>query len=313
MTDNRRDEVRMILLLGCTAGGKTAVSLELAQRLDAEILSIDSMQVYRRMNIGTAKPSPLELASVPHHMIDVAEPSESFSVARFAEMADAAIADIASRGKTVIALAGTPLYLMGLMYGMFDGPSADPAIRAELRERAERDGTPVLHAELARVDPESADRIHPNDYKRIERAIEVHRLTGTPLSTHQTQWSADQMRYPAAKVIGLRRDKEDNSRRINARVKEMISDGLVKEVKSLMNEPNGLGEQARQALGYAQIIAHLDGDTALNDAIEQIKIQTRHFAKHQRTWFRKFAMTRWMEIAPEESPVETCEHVLGCL
>ncbi len=235
------------------------------------------------------------------------------SVARFCETADAAIADIAARGRTVIALAGTPLYLMGLMYGMFEGPSADPAIRSELRERADREGTPALHAELARVDPESAERIHPNDYKRIERAIEVHRLTGTPLSTQQTQWSADQMRYPAAQVVGIRRDKEDNSRRINARVRQMINEGLVKEVKGLMNAPKGLSEQARQALGYAQIIDHLEGRMSLDDAMEQIKIHTRRLAKHQRTWFRKFTMTQWIDVAPNDEPDAICDRILACL
>jgi tRNA dimethylallyltransferase len=289
----------IVLLLGCTASGKTAVSLELTRRLNAEILSIDSMQVYRRMDIGTAKPSPQERAAVRHHLIDVAEPSESFSVARFVELADAAIADIAGRGRRVLALAGTPLYLMGLMYGMFDGPSADERLRAELRARAERDGTPALHAELAQVDPEAAARIHPNDYKRIERALEVWRLTGRRLSEQQQQWSSGRLRYPA-KVVGIRRQKEDNSRRINARVRQMIEAGLVDEVRSLHAEPAGLSEQARQALGYAQIIAHLRGATTLEEAVEEIKIQTRRLAKHQRTWFRKFPMAAWVDVAPDE-------------
>ena len=293
------DDIKMILLLSCTAGGKTTASLDLAQRLDAEILSIDSMQIYRRMNIGTAKPSPEELARAPHHMIDVAEPSESFSVARFVEMADHAIKDIASRGRTVLALAGTPLYLMGLMYGMFDGPSADESFRAALRDRAGREGTPALHAELVKVDPEAGRRIHPNDYKRIERALEVWQATGRRLSEQQQQWSAEKMRYPAT-VVGIRREKEDNSRRINARVKAMMQAGLVDEVRSLLAEPAGLGEQARQALGYSQIIAHLQGEMSLDEAVEQIKIQTRRLAKHQRTWFRKYPMTRWLDIADDE-------------
>jgi tRNA dimethylallyltransferase len=298
---NARDvgNVKMILLLSCTAGGKTAVSLELARRLNAEILSIDSMQIYRRMNIGTAKPAPAELALVPHHLIDVAEPSESFSVARFVEMADRAVEAITARGRCVLALAGTPLYLMGLMYGMFDGPSADESFRAALRERARREGTPALHAELVRVDPEAGRRIHPNDYKRIERALEVWQVTGRRLSEQQQQWSASSLRYPAV-VIGLRREKEDNSQRINARVKAMIEAGLVGEVRSLLAEPAGMGEQARQALGYAQIIACLQGRMALEEAIEQIKIQTRRLAKHQRTWFRKFTTTRWLDIAADE-------------
>jgi tRNA dimethylallyltransferase len=291
--------VKMILLLSCTAGGKTAASLELAQRLNAEILSIDSMQVYRRMNIGTAKPTPPELARVPHHLIDVAEPSQPFSAARFVAIADRAIADIASRGHRVLALAGTPLYLMALIYGMFDGPSADETFRAALRDRAQREGSPALHAELAKVDPEAGGRIHPNDYKRIERALEVWHATGRRLSEQQQQWSSEAMRYPVT-VVGIRREKDDNSRRINARVKAMIDAGLVDEVRSLLAEPAGLGEQARQALGYAQIIAHLQGEMSLEDAIEQIKIQTRRLAKHQRTWFRKFTTTQWLDVPTEE-------------
>jgi len=306
------NEPSMILLLGCTAGGKSAVSLALARRLDAEILSVDSMQVYRRMNIGTAKPTPEELASIPHHLIDVAEPSDAFSVARFVEMADRAVADIILRGKRVLALAGTPLYLMGLMYGMFDGPSADEVFRARLRERAQHEGTPALHVELAKVDPEAGQRIHPNDYKRIERALEVWHLTGRPLSAQQQQWSAEAMRTPAS-VIGIRRDKEENSRRINARVRAMIEAGFVEEVRSLLAEPGGLGEQARQALGYAQIISHLRGKTAMNDAVEDIKIQTRRFAKHQRTWFRKFAMARWLDVAGDEPAESMADRLCGLL
>ena len=362
---------RLILLLGVTASGKSSVALELAGELDAEIVSVDSMQVYRRMDIGTAKPTESERHRVPHHLMDVAEPSESFSVARFVEMADAAIAEIAAyrsetgattrrpaatklwhgrpacgstgetpmpqgtsrgaknlnvsstggdigsagheararRGRLPLVLAGTPLYLMGLMYGMFDGPSADEAIRAELRRRADDEGLASLHAELVRVDPAAARRIHVNDYKRIERALEVYRLTGKPLSEQQAQWSAEQMRYPAT-VVGIRREKEDASRRINARVKAMIQAGLVEEVRSLLAETPGPSEQARQALGYAQIIDHLEGRMSLADAVEQIKIQTRRLAKHQRTWFRKFQTTRWLDVGSDESESSICRRLV---
>lgn len=319
----------MVLLLGTTASGKTAAALTLAPLLNAEIVSIDSMQVYRRMDIGTAKPTPAERAVVQHHLIDVVEPSESFSVARFVELADAAIADITARGKTVLAVAGTPLYLMGLMYGMFNGPSADEAFRAALRERAAREGTAALHAELATIDPAAAARIHPNDLKRIERALEVHRLTGRPLSAMQTQWDAAHLRYPAA-VVGIRREKEDTSRRINQRVRRMIDAGLVDEVRALLDEPAGdatpsprqvegrgegaaLSEQARQAVGYAEILAHLRGECSLDDAIERIKINTRRLAKHQRTWFRKFPMTRWVDVSADESEESAARTLLDAI
>ncbi|HKQ48184.1 MAG TPA: tRNA (adenosine(37)-N6)-dimethylallyltransferase MiaA [Phycisphaerae bacterium] len=295
----------MILLLGCTASGKSAAALELASRLDAEILSIDSMQVYRRMDIGTAKPTPAERAAVPHHLIDVAEPGELFSVSRFVELADAAIADIHARGRRVLAVAGTPLYLMGLMYGLFDGPSADEAFRAHLRARASREGTPALHAELSKFDSKAAERIHPNDLKRIERALEVFHLTGRPLSEQQVQWEAGALRYPAI-VVGIRRSREDVSRRIRLRVEAMIAAGLVEEVRSLANE---LGEQSRQAVGYAEILTHLRGACSLGDAVERIKINTRQFAKHQRTWFRKFAMTRWIDVEPDETTASITERL----
>jgi len=298
----------VVLLLGVTASGKTQIALRLAQRLGAEIVSIDSMQVYRRMDVGTAKATVEERRAVPHHLIDVLEPSESFSVARCVDLADAAIADITGRGRLPLLVAGTPLYLMALMYGMFDGPSANPDFRAKLSQRAEREGLAVLHTELARVDPEAASRVHPNDYKRIERALEVHHLTGRPLSEQQGQWSAERLRYPAT-IVGIRREKEDASRRINARVRAMMANGLVDEVKFLLAEPMGLSEQARQALGYAQIIEHLNGKMSIEDAVEKIKIQTRRLAKHQRTWFRKFHTTQWIDVAPEDAVASISEQL----
>lgn len=288
----------IILLLGTTASGKSAAAMELAPRIDAEIVSVDSMQVYRRMDIGTAKPTPADRAAVPHHLIDIVDPSESMSVARFVEFADAAIADIRARGRRALIVGGTPLYLMGLMYGLFDGPSADPALREELRARADREGIGALHAELRKVDPTAADRIHFNDYKRIERALEVFRLTGLPLSQQQVQWSDGKLRYPAT-IVGIARDKEDASRRINVRVRQMLDEGLVAEVEQLTRDFD-LSEQARQALGYAEILRYLGGELPLSEAVEEIKIHTRQFAKHQRTWYRKFPQTQWIEIPDGE-------------
>jgi len=312
MPSSESDKPSIALLLGVTASGKTSAALGLAESLGAEIVSVDSMQVYRRMDIGTAKATAEERRRARHHLIDVAEPCESFSAARFAAMADAAIADIHARGRRPLVVAGTPLYLMSLMYGMFEGPSADAAFRAELRKQADEKGTAALHARLTGVDPPAAERIHPNDYKRIERALEVHHLTGRPLSEQQTQWAAEAMRYPAV-ILGIRRSREDSSRRINARVKEMIAAGLVDEVRSLLGEPGGLSEQARQALGYAQIIAHLSGEMPLADAVEQIKIQTRRLAKHQRTWFRKFPSARWLDVEEDESAASICSRLVALI
>lgn len=302
----------LVLLLGVTGSGKSAAAMEMAGPLNAEIVAVDSMQVYRRMDIGTAKPTPEEMSRVRHHMVDIVEPWESFSAARFTEAADAAIADIRSRGRVPLLVAGTPLYLMSLMYGMFDGPSADPALRESLRRRADTEGTDVLHAELSRVDPQSAGRIHPNDYKRIERALEVHALTGVPLSALHGQWSAGVLRH-AAIVVGIRREKEDASRRINARVRKMLDDGLIDEVRGLLDDPRGLSEQASQALGYAEIIAHIAGHWTQDEAIERIKIHTRRLAKHQRTWFRKFPMTTWVDVAADESAGGAADKLLQAI
>jgi tRNA dimethylallyltransferase len=303
---------RVDFLIGCTASGKGAVGLEVARRLGAEILSLDSMKVYRRMDIGTAKPSPERRAAVPHHLLDVVEPSESFSVARFVALAGAAIDDITGRRKRVLAVGGTALYLKGLIEGLFEGPSADQEIRRELRARADREGNEALHAELAAVDPESAARIHRNDLRRLERALEVYRLTGTPISALQTQWDRERTKYDCH-VVGLRRDKDDQNRRSNARVQRMIEAGFVDEVRNLLAEPVPMGDQARQALGYAEIIDHLQSNVPLDDAIEAIKIHTRQFAKHQRTWFRRFRQTRWIDLTEHDAIESTAQRVCEVL
>jgi tRNA dimethylallyltransferase len=298
----------MILILGVTASGKGRLAFELAQRLDAEIVSVDSMKVYRRMDIGTAKPSDQARQCIRHHMLDVVEPSESFSVGLFCERAWAAIDDIRARGKPVVAVGGTALYIKALLYGLFEGPGSDEQVRAELKARAEGEGLARLHWELAQVDPATADRVHRNDAKRIIRALEVYRLTGKPISSFQKQFEAD---GPSQewRVIGLRRDKPVESRRINARVKKMIELGLVEEVRSLLAEEKPLSQQASAAIGYAEMIEHLQGRLSLDDAIEQIKKNTRRLAKGQRTWFKTFRNVNWIDVAEEES----VEHVLARL
>lgn len=298
----------MILILGVTASGKGRLAFELAQRLDAEIVSVDSMKVYRRMDVGTAKPSAQARQAVPHHMIDIVEPSESFSVGLFCERAWAAIDDIRARGKPVVAVGGTALYIKALLYGLFEGPGSDEQVRAELKARAEREGLARLHGELAQVDPQAADRINRNDAKRIIRALEVYRLTGKPISSFQKQFEAD---GPSQewRIVGLRRDKPVEGRRINARVKKMIELGLVEEVRSLLAEDKPLSQQASAAIGYAEIIEHLQGRLPLDDAIERIKKNTRRLAKGQRTWFKTFRNVNWIDVAEEES----VEHVLARL
>jgi tRNA dimethylallyltransferase len=301
----------MILIMGVTASGKGRVAFELAKQLGAEIISIDSMKVYKRMDIGTAKPPMQALTAVNYHLIDVVEPSESFSVGRFLDLADTAIADIHSRKKPIIAVGGTALYIKALLYGLFDGPSSNKEIRTHLKQTANQQGIEKLHQMLERIDPVSAERIHKNDQKRIIRALEVYKLTGRPISSFQQQWCKDgqgrqKEKINRWKIIGLRRDKQAESKRINARVKKMIDDGLVDEVRSLLSEDKPLSSQARCAIGYAEIIDYLKGRTNLEEAIELIKKNTRQLAKHQRTWFKTFEDVSRLDVRQEQ----TCEQVL---
>jgi len=302
--ENRKSS--MILVLGVTASGKARLGFELARTLDGEILSVDSMKVYRRMDIGTAKPSREARQQVRYHLIDVVEPSESFSVGLYLERAEAAIEDIRRRGRTVVAVGGTALYLKALLYGLFEGPGSDEQVRAELRARAESEGVDRLHEELYRIDPEAAGRISRNDAKRIIRALEVHRLTGRPISSFQKQFDAERPRHDWT-IVGLRREKTEESRRMNARVKRMIEQGLVQEVKSLLAEGKPLSQQARCAIGYAEIIEHLEDRTTLEEAVEEIKKNSRRLAKGQRTWFKTFKGVHWIDVGPEESGEQVVE------
>jgi tRNA dimethylallyltransferase len=287
-----------ILILGVTAGGKGKLAFELAKKLDAEIISIDSMKVYRRMDIGTAKPAIEFRNQIKHHLVDVVEPSEPFSVDTFLNLTDQAVKEIQSKNKPVVAVGGTAMYIKALLYGIFEGPGTDENIRKQLKDQITQLGLPELHKKLAAVDPESANRIHQNDEKRIIRALEVYELTGKPISNFQQQFNAEPK--DDWLVIGLQRDKTDASSRINARVKKMIEQGLVDEVKSLLTEEKPLSMQARCAIGYAEIINYLQGNEDLEKSIEQIKINTRRFAKAQRTWFKTFRFVNWIDLAPDD-------------
>lgn len=295
-----------ILILGVTAGGKGRLAFELAKKLDAEILSIDSMKVYRRMDIGTAKPSKEAQRQLNYHLIDVVEPSESFSVDRFLDLADQAVKEIESKGKPIVAVGGSAMYIKAMLYGIFEGPGSNDQIRRELKEKIMRTSLEELHKELAAVDPPAADRIHRNDEKRIIRALEVYQLTGKPISSFQQQFD-----LPAPKgdwkIIGLRREKDEENRRMNVRIKKMLQEGLIDEVKSLLAEEKPLSIQARSAIGYAEIIDYLAGKETLEKAIEKIKINTRRFAKAQRTWFKTFKNVNWLDISEDD----TIEQILA--
>ncbi len=305
---------KRILILGVTAGGKARLAHEVAKAIGGEIISIDSMKVYRRMDIGTAKPPASARAEVPYHLVDVVEPSEAFSVARYLELAQAASVGIRARNKPVIFAGGTAMYIKALLCGLFAGPGTDEAIREELKRRIASQGIAALHAELARTDPAAGERIHPNDSKRIIRALEVIALTGKPITDHQQQWESPVARQPDGwTIIGLRREKTDASHRMNLRVKRMFDEGLIEEVRALLAEPCPLSEQARCAIGYAEVIAHLGGRYSLDETIELVKKNTRKLAKAQRTWFKTFPQVQWIDAGAEESPASLLERAMGIL
>lgn len=299
----------MILILGVTASGKGRLGFELAKAINGEIISIDSMKVYRRMDIGTAKPSLERRNTIKHHLVDVVEPSDPFSVDRFLEMTEQAKQQITAAGKTPICVGGTAMYTKAMLYGIFQGPGSDQAIRDKLKAQVESVGLAPLHIRLTEVDPTAAQRIHPNDEKRIIRALEVFELTGKPISSFQSQFDAEPD-LSGWTIIGLRREKDIASKRINARVKKMITDGLVAEVESLLAQDKPLSKQAACAIGYAEIIDHLNGNMTLDEATERIKINTRRLAKGQRTWFKTFKSVNWLDLEENETPDSALKRTL---
>jgi len=278
--------IQPLVILGPTASGKSDLAMALARRSGGEILSVDSMQVYRGMDVGTAKPTAAERAEIPHHLIDLVNPDEEFTVARFVELADGVIG---GARVPLIATGGTPLYYKALFEGLFEGPPADAAIRQRLAlETGE-----ALHRRLSAVDPPAAARIHANDTRRLIRALEVYELTGQPITSFQTDWSAPAHRHNAM-WVGLSWEKDALNRRINARVKAMIASGWLEETRELLRRYGALSKTAAEATGYADLIAHLQGKTRLEDAIEQIKISTRQLARKQMKWFRRWPQVKWL-------------------
>ncbi len=277
----------IIALLGPTASGKTAVSIELARRLPGggECVLADSMQVYRGMPIGTAQPTSAERAETPHHLCGFVDPrNDEFTVRDWLDEANRAIESIRGRGSHPIVVGGTNLYIRSLLEGVFDGPGRDDRIRGDL----ERQDDETLHQRLLETDPASADRIHRNDRRRMIRALEVHAITGKPLSDHKQQWTDAPRSRPDVRLVVLDRPVEALNKRINARVKTMLEAGFLDEVAHL-NAEGGLGPQAREAVGYRELLDHLEGRCSIEEAAERIKIRTRRYGKQQRTWLRRFA------------------------
>ncbi|MFO0805826.1 MAG: tRNA (adenosine(37)-N6)-dimethylallyltransferase MiaA [Gemmataceae bacterium] len=282
-----------LILTGPTACGKSALALELAERIGGEIVAMDSMTLYRGMDIGTAKPSAADRARVLHHLLDTFEPWESATVAWWLAAAEAACSDIAARGKHAIFVGGTPFYLKSLLHGLFPGPPADAELRKRLEADAEREGKERLHARLAAVDAKTAARLHPNDVRRVVRALEVFELTGKPISDWQTTWDTTAFAgdAPAAKPAAipaarLELPREELYRRIDARVLAMLNAGWLDEVKRLRALPQPLSREAGQALGYPELHDHLEGRVSWEETVTLIQTHTRQFAKRQLTWFR---------------------------
>lgn len=283
-------------LTGATAVGKTAVGVALAKRLGAEIISLDSMSIYRGMDIGTAKPSAADRAAVPHHLLDIVDPTDDYSVSQYVEAARVTAADIRARSREVLFVGGTPLYLKSLLRGLFDGPPADWRLRQEIEQELAHSGEEALYKRLAQIDPVAASHIHPHDTRRLIRALEVYRATGEPISHQQMQFEdgrpADQCR-----VFVLRRRREELHQRIEGRVEAMIDVGLVDEVKQLTGEGRELSRTARQAVGYREAIEFLAGEHDREQMVGRIKARTRRFAKRQGTWFRSLSECRLVDIA----------------
>lgn len=284
---------KLIVITGPTATGKTGLAISLAKQFDAEIISADSMQVYRKFDIGTAKPSEEERQGIPHHLIDVANPDEAFDAARFKEMADDIASDIAKRGRQVCVVGGTGLYIRALVHGLQKGPSPDPELRARISDQADAEGWPTMHRLLEKKDPTTAKRLHPNDGVRILRALEVVMSSGIPLSTWHKKHQFEENRYDAC-LLCLERPRADLNDIIDRRVDSMMEMGFLEETKTLLDTGFSPELKPMQGLGYRRLVSHLFGELTLAEAVEKIKTDTRRFAKRQVTWFKKEPGVIWV-------------------
>lgn len=299
---------QVIAISGPTASGKSDLALKLAQTLNGEIICMDSMQIYRRMDIGTAKPTMEEQAIVPHHMLDIVEPTENYAVADYAQAAEKMIFEIVARGKQPILVGGTGLYLKALMHGFSLGNAGgDEKIRARLYAMAdEPDGKFRLHRRLSEVDPVSAGKFHPNDIRRVIRALEVFELTGTPIS-QQKQEEPDRPFSVLPLAIDMPRDIL--YARLEKRVHLMMKQGLLQEVKALLESGVAPGMQSMQGIGYKELIPVVQGTQCVDDAVWQIILNTRHYAKRQGTWLRTEPQTIWMTEEPEKRFDAAMKHI----
>ncbi|MEZ0231087.1 MAG: tRNA (adenosine(37)-N6)-dimethylallyltransferase MiaA [Planctomycetota bacterium] len=300
------EKQRIVVLVGATASGKARLALEAAREAGAEILSCDSMKVYREMNVGTAKPDAASRAAVPWHALDLVAPHERFDASMWAALAEDVLARARARGVPVLVSGGTVLYMKALTEGLFEGAPRDPAVRARIRAEAEALGLPALHARLVALDPVAGARIHPNDLRRVERALEVHALTGKPISALQEQFG--HVRAGVERTVftvAHRRGELDH--RINRRIDRMIADGWLDETRRLAGRPLGVSREAEQAIGYRELLAHVRGGETdeLDLVVEKIKTNTRRFARRQLNWLRHHVEgLRLLDVPPGGEPVE---------
>jgi tRNA dimethylallyltransferase len=296
-------------ITGATASGKTAVGLEVAQRIGAEVLSLDSMAVYRGMDIGTAKPSLQQREAVPHHLLDLVDPPEEFSVAQYVELAHRRVRELRAAGKQPLFVGGTALYLKSLLRGLYQGPPADWEFRRQIEEEVARVGVEKLRERLWQVDPLSAAKLHLNDTRRMIRALEVAKITGRPLSHWQTQFDEGR---PAekCKVFVLHWPREVLHQRIDERVEAMFAAGLVAETEAVLAKYGIIGHTASQAVGYREVLEHLRGERNLAETIQLVKHRTHQFARRQETWFRGMSECRWIEMSEEADAAQIAEQIV---
>lgn len=293
---------KLVIILGPTAVGKSDLAMKLAQTIEGEIINADSQQVYRRMNIGTGKPSQAELERVPHHLVDVVDPDEEFNVAMYRRLATESANDIGSRKKSAIVCGGTGLYIRALTRGLFVGPSQDVRLRETLNAQIEKEGLGSLYERLQQVDPAATNWIHPNDRQRITRALEVYELTGKPMSAWQSDHHFNENPFETLK-IGLDRPRDELYERVNRRCERMIQDGLVEEVKNLVAEGYNLDLKPLQSVGYRHVGLYLAGVMSLDDALTLMKRDTRRLAKRQLTWFRRDKEIRWFHPGKDRDKI----------
>jgi tRNA dimethylallyltransferase len=288
----RQEKPKVIAVMGPTAVGKTELVIQLAKDIGAEIVNADSVQVYRYLEVGAAKPTPEQRAEVPHHLLDLVDPDEDFDAYRYSQLAKGLIEDLAHNGKSALVVGGTGLYLKALFHGLFPSAPSSPEVRRRLRQEAGRDGGASLYQRLAQIDLPSAQRLHPNDLFRIIRALEVWECSGKPLSVlHQAHGFRD--RPFVTLKIGLHRRRSELYARIDQRVEAMLAQGFLQEVKDLLKRGYGPDLKSMQTLGYRHLIQHLHQGISLDEALRSMKRDTRHYAKRQMTWFRRDPEIHW--------------------